>query len=138
TEGAGRDGGRARRGAGRPRGAPARRGPPARRRTRLAGGGAARSQRGGDLLEDPVEGRRRAHHRGGLLRVRAVVAADVGRLALHREELLGDGLLTLGELLRDRAEGGGELGVLALGGQLLRPVQGEVEMAAAVVDAAEL
>src|SRR5699024_8304742 len=101
-------------------------------------GVALSSQRGGDLLEDPVEGGRGAHHRGGLLEIGAVVAADVRRLALHREQLLRNGLLAVGELLRDRGEGGGELGVLALRGQLLRPVKGQVEVAAEVVDRAEI
>src|SRR5699024_10050038 len=54
------------------------------------------------------------------------------------DQLLCDLLLTVGELLRDGAEGGGQLGVLALLRQFLGPVHGQVEVAAAVVDRAEL
>src|SRR5699024_1177798 len=100
--------------------------------------GGRRSQSRGDVLGSAVDGGRGPHHRVGLDRVRAVVAADVGRLALDRDQLLCDLLLTVGELLRDGAEGGGQLGVHALLRQFLGPVHGQVEVAASVVDRAEL
>src|SRR5690349_9034189 len=50
-----------------------------------------------------VEGRRRTHHGGCLLGVGTEVAADVGRLALHGEQLVDD-LLLVG------AQRGGEVG----------------------------
>ena len=49
-----------------------------------------------------------------------------------------DLLLVLGQLLGQRRELGRQLGVLGLRGQLLRPVQGQVELAAAVVQLAGL
>lgn len=67
-----------------------------------------------------------------------VVAADVGRLALDGDQLVDDLLLLLGQRRREGREGLGQLRVLGLLGQLLGPVQGQVEVAAAVVDAAEL
>ena len=73
----------------------------------------------------------------GLGRVGAVVAADVGGRALHGEQLAGDLLLVGGQRLGEPAERGGELGVVGLRGELLRPVEGEVEVAAAVVDLAD-
>ena len=74
---------------------------------------------------------------GGLRRVGLVVAADVGRLALDRDQLVDDRLLLRGERLGERGERLRELRVVGLLRQLLRPVQGQVEVAAAVVDAAE-
>ncbi len=72
-----------------------------------------------------------------LVVVGAVVATDVGRAALDREQLLVDRLLLLGQPLGQRGERRGQLGVLGLPGQLLGPVQRQVEVAAAVVDAAD-
>lgn len=46
--------------------------------------------------------------------------------------------LVLGEGLGDRSEGGGELGVLGLLREFLRPVEGQVEVRAAVVDLTDL
>ena len=80
----------------------------------------------------------RAHRRRRLRRVRPVVAADVDRLALRRDQLGVDLRLVLGELLRDRREARLQLLVLRLRRQRLGPVEGEVEVAAAVVDLADL
>src|SRR5579872_1836880 len=66
-----------------------------------------------------------------------VVAADVDRLALRADQLAVDLGLVLGERLGQRLEAGLQLRVLGLGGQRLSPVQGEVEMAAAIVDLAD-
>src|SRR5690349_2809436 len=72
---------------------------------------AAGSAQRGDGL---VEGGGRTHHRGRLLRVGAEVAADVGGLALHGEQLVDDRLLLLAQGARERGERGGEVGVLGL------------------------
>ena len=87
-------------------------------------------------LQDPVQRRRRPHHRIGLRALRIVVAADIGGLALHRLQLAQDLLLVLGQRLRERRESLRELGVVGLRGQRLRPVQREVEVAAAIVELA--
>lgn len=91
----------------------------------------AGSGEGGDGL---VEGGGRTHHGRGLGRVGLVVATDLDRGALDGDELVDDLLLVGREGLRQRREGLGQLRVLGLGGQLLGPVQGQVEVAAAVVD----
>ncbi len=80
---------------------------------------------------------RGAHDLLDELRVRAVVPADLGVVALDGVELGDDRLLSRGQLLGDRGEDLGEVGIGRLLRQLLRPVQGEVEVAAAVVDRAE-
>ena len=66
-----------------------------------------------------------------------VVAADVGRFALGGDEFGDDGVFVGGELLGDGGELGFEFGVLVLCGEGLGPVEGEVEVAASVVDAAD-
>ena len=87
--------------------------------------------------EGRVEGGRRTHHGGGQLVIGTVVATDVGRRALHGEQLVGDHRLLLPQLGRQRAEVGRELRVLGLRGQLLGPEQRQVEVRPAVVDRAD-
>src|SRR5690606_1993472 len=60
------------------------------------------------------------------------------RLALHGDQLLDDLRLVARQRRGQRRESGLQPGVGVLRRQRLRPVQGEVEVAAAVVDAAEL
>ena len=67
-----------------------------------------------------------------------VAVSGLKRAPLHRGQLRHDRLLVRGQALRQRGERGRELGVVGLGGQLPRPVQGEVEVAPAVVDLADL
>src|SRR3984957_4300073 len=88
--------------------------------------------------ERVVEGLRWAHHGRGLLGVGQVVAADVGGLALDREELRDDGVLLRGQRLGQPLERRRDLGVVGLLGQLLGPVERQVEVRAAVVERAEL
>src|SRR5690606_40437533 len=89
-------------------------------------------------VDDPVQCLRRAHDLCDLGGVGAVVPADLRGGTLRTVEL-GDDLLLLGrQVCGDRAEGLSELSILRLLGQLLSPVQAEVEVAAAVVDRAEL
>ena len=64
-----------------------------------------------------------------------VVAADVGGLALDGDHFGDDLFVGGGELRRDGGEAGLEFGVSGLGGEGLGPVQAEIKMAAAVVDA---
>ncbi len=71
---------------------------------------------------------------GGFLVVGEVVAADVDGGALDSEEFVDDGLFVFEEFLGDGLEGGLEGWVLGLGGEGLGPVEGEVEVGAAVVD----
>ncbi len=61
----------------------------------------------------------------GLGRVGLVVAADVGGLALDREQLVDDRPLLRGQRLGERGEPFGEVRVVGLLGQLLRPVQAQ-------------
>ena len=70
---------------------------------------------------------------GGHVVVGAVVAADVHGLALAIDQLLGDFFLVLGHLTGDFGELGLEVGILVLLGEGLRPVEREVEVAAAGV-----
>src|SRR5262249_10524428 len=78
-------------------------------------------------------------HRGGRLgEIRQVVPAHVDRLALCADQLAVDLGFVLAERLGQRLEAGLQLRVLGLRGQRLSPVQGEVEMAAAIVELADL
>src|SRR5262252_11173696 len=78
-------------------------------------------------------------HRGrGLCVIGPVVAAHLDRLALRADQFAIDLRLVLAERLGQRLEAGLQLRVLVLGGQRLRPVQGEVEMTAAIVELADL
>src|SRR4029077_1296301 len=78
-------------------------------------------------------------HRGrGLGLVGMVVAAAIGRLALNCEELAGDLFLIRRELLGDWGEDFFKFGVLVLSGKGLGPIEREVEVAASIVDAANL
>src|SRR5690606_15165330 len=104
-------------------------------RTRFAGSAPRRVLQ---AVERAVEGPARAHCLRHLLHVGAVVAADVDRAALHAVELGHDLLLAPGQRARQRRELLLQPGVLILRRQRLRPVQGEVVVAAAVVQAAHL
>ena len=95
------------------------------RRGRRRSGTEGRSERG----EGGVERGARAHHGVGLGLVDVVVAADVGRLALYGEQLGRDGGLLVGEGLGQPGEQRRGLGVVALLGQRLRPVERKVEVA---------
>ena len=91
-------------------------------------------QRRQDLIESGA-GTQRG---GGLLLVGLIVAAEVDRFALDRDEFVDDLLLVRREFLGDRREKLLEPGVLRLRGECLRPIEREIEMAAPVVDAADL
>ena len=78
-------------------------------------------------------------HRGRCLGIIGqIVTADVDRLALRADQFGIDLGLVLGERLGQRLEAGLQRRVLGLRSQRLSPVQGEVEMAAAIVDFADL
>src|SRR5947207_14243251 len=96
------------------------------------------SRLAGQRVDRSVESGAWAHYRSGLGWIRRVVAADVGRLALDGVELVDDFLLAVRQALRERREVGLQLRVLGLRGERLRPVQGEVVMAAAVIQLARL
>src|SRR5574337_1958809 len=85
-----------------------------------------------------VERAARAHHGVQLGEVGLVVAANVGCLALHGTELLDDPGLVVGQSLGQRRELGSQRGVFGLRCQRLGPIQGQVELTAAVVDLADL
>src|SRR5690606_35403721 len=89
-------------------------------------------------MYDAVQCLSLAHDLRDLRRVGAVVAADVDCCPLSTDEFSDDLLLLARELGSDRSEGRRQFRVLRLGCELLRPVQAQVEMAAAVVDRAEL
>src|SRR5690606_22800114 len=93
---------------------------------------------GREYREAGVEGRRRTHGGAGLGQVGVVIATDVDRLALGAVELGDDRRLVLGQGLGQRRELRLQRLVLLLRGQRLRPVQGQVEVAAAVVQLADL
>src|SRR5215470_14332589 len=67
-----------------------------------------------------------------------VIATDIGGLALCGQELAGDLFLVGSELFSDRSKGSLQLRILILRRQSLSPVKSEVEVASAVVDAADL
>ena len=67
-----------------------------------------------------------------------VVAADVDGGALDGEEFGDDVGFVGGEGFGDGSKEGGEGGVGGLGGEGLGPVEGQIKVAAAVVDGAEL
>src|SRR5215467_10989212 len=78
-------------------------------------------------------------HRGRRLGgIGQVVTVDVDRLALRANEFAIDLGLVSGERLGQRFEAGLQLRILGLCGQRLSPVQGEIEMAAAIVESADL
>ena len=83
-----------------------------------------------------IEGRARAHDLAGQLRVGAVVTADVHGLALHGAEFGNDGCFILGQGFGQWRELRFQLGIIVLCGKLLSPIQGQVEMAATVVQLA--
>ena len=84
-----------------------------------------------------VEGLAWAHDLGSQLGIRRVVTTDVGRLALDGSQFGDDGRFVLGQGLGQRCEARLQGGVVGLGSQSLGPVQGQVEVAAAVVDTAD-
>ena len=117
-----------------------RRAPPPRPSPKGGGSNSNRARGSGPLRrrQRRVERRARTHDRRHLRAIRQVVAADVHRLALHRIQLGDDLLLVLGERLGQRREARGQFGVFGLRRQFLRPVQRQVELAAAVVELAGL
>jgi len=90
-----------------------------------------------DCGEDVVEGLAGAEGGVGFGIVREVVAADIDGLALDGQEFLDDAGFVGEELLGDGGEDGFELGIVVLDGEGLGPVEGEIEVGAAVVDGAE-
>ena len=92
-----------------------------------------RTLQGGD---GAVQGLAWAHHLGGQLGIRGVVATDVGWLALNGVELGDDGLLVLGQGLGQWGEACLQGGVVALQPGP-GPSTGSGEVAAAVVDTAD-
>ena len=99
--------------------------------------GVERGGRRAGLELGVVERRRGAHHGRRLVGVGAVVATEVDGRALDGEQLAGDLLLVLAQRLGQPGERRRQVRVVGLRGQLLGPVQGEVEVAAAVVDLAD-
>src|SRR3990170_588877 len=91
-----------------------------------------------DRIYYRVQCRARAHRAGRLLEVRAVVAADVLRFALRGDKLRVYLRFVLGKRLCGLGEARLKVLVLGLLGQGLGPVQGEVEVAAPVVELAYL
>src|SRR5690606_38932371 len=89
-------------------------------------------------VDDRVQRRARPHRLRYELGIRVVVAADVDRLALHRDQLIDDLLLVALERFGDAPEARRQPGVLGLIRERSGPVHREIEMAAAIVQAAEL
>src|SRR3972149_6195109 len=90
------------------------------------------------LSDDRVQRGAGAHRRVGLRGIGPVIAAHVDRPPLRRDQLRVDLRRVVAELLRDLRELRLEFLVLRLLGERLRPVEREVEVAAAVVDLADL
>src|SRR5690349_18169103 len=88
--------------------------------------------------ERGIQGGARPHRGRRLGGIGQVVTADIVRFALGADQLAIDLGLVLAERLGQRFEAGLQLRVLGLRGQRLSPVSGEVEMAAAIVDFADL
>ena len=65
-----------------------------------------------------------------------VVPADVHRLALHLNELVGDRRFLFCQRGGERREARSEVGIIRLGGECLRPVLRDVEVRATVVELA--
>src|SRR5699024_1415517 len=103
-----------------------------RRRAAQPPGGSPQSR------DDLVERLRRTHDRVRLVLGRVVVPAEVDLAALYAEQFACDRVLVLAQRLRDRCDGIGQGLIVGLLRQLLRPEQREVEVAAAVVDLADL
>ena len=81
-----------------------------------------------------VERCARAHDGVELVQVRLVVTANIHGLALHCGEFSHDGLLACGQLGSQRGKLGGQHSVIGLCRQRLRPVQGQIKLAATVVE----
>ena len=92
-----------------------------------------------DGVDDRVEGGARAHRRGDQLVVGEVVAADVDRRALHLVELARRSASSSAPSASAiGANFAASVGVVGLLRQLPGPVEGEVEVAAAVVELVHL
>ena len=85
-----------------------------------------------------VEGRARTHDLFGQRLVRRVVATDFGWLALYDAQLGNDLGFVVAQCLGQRGELRLQGGIFALCRQGLSPVQRQVEVAATVVDTANL
>ena len=92
----------------------------------------------GEGRQRAIKGGAGAHDGVQLGGVGQVVTTDVGRLALHGVQLVHDLLLVVCQLLGHASKLGCQFGIFGLCGQLLRPVQRQVELAAAVVELAGL
>ena len=102
--------------------------------TEVVDTGTGSAQRG----DRRVECRRRAHHGVSHRIVGTVVTADVSRVALDREQFCDDGLLLGTEQCCESCELLGQFGIRRLVSELLRPVEGQVEVASPIVESAEL
>src|SRR6476661_7761282 len=101
-------------------------------------GGSGAPGRESDPVDDLIEAGTRAHGRGDELVVRLVVATDVDRRSLDRVELVDDRVLVGAQCVRDGGEARRQLGVVGLCRELARPVERQVEVAAAVVELVHL
>src|SRR5690348_67277 len=91
-----------------------------------------------NLLDDFVQRSAGPHRRGALGVVGPIVAADVYRLTLCREQLRGNLALVLRQRGGYRSEALLQLCVLVLGRERLGPPQRQIERRAAVVDLVHL
>src|SRR3974390_1549160 len=84
-------------------------------------------------VQEGIEGQAWTHDRGALGAIRMVVAADINRLALRRVQLVDDPRLVARQLLGERPKAPLQHRIGALRGERLRPVERQIEMAAATV-----
>src|SRR5262249_55272516 len=91
-----------------------------------------------DCVDDRVQRRAGAHRLRGLCIVRVIVPADVLRFALCGEQFAVDFLLVVAQIFCNFRKSLSDLLVSRLRSQSLRPVERQVEVAATVVDLADL
>ena len=84
-----------------------------------------------------IERLARAHGGGDELFLRAVVAADINRLALNAGQFRDDLRFVLCKRFCQRREAGFQFRIFVLRGECFGPVEREVEMASAVVEFAD-
>ena len=85
------------------------------------------------LFENAIEGLTGLHDLADVLGRWVIVTTDIGRMALDHTHFFQDFVLAVFQLLRQLREEVLQILVVILVGQFLRPVTGEVEVAAAVV-----
>src|SRR3989442_8172851 len=88
-------------------------------------------------VHDFVEGGARTHRRLHLLRIGAIIPTKIHSLAFRGTQLLQNHVKFCLQFLRDGSKTPFQILIVILRGQLLRPIQGFVDMASGIIQLAE-